>query len=52
MENTQDKHTKFTDWSKHVILTEEQRKKLIAEKLDRARIQYLASKQLRKTVLI
>jgi hypothetical protein len=33
---------KFTDWSKHLHLTEQQRKQLIAEKLERARIQSLA----------
>lgn len=41
---------KFTDWSKHVFLTPEQRKQLIAEKFERAKIQYKATEQLRRKV--
>lgn len=33
---------KFTDWSKHTSLTQEQRNKLIREKFERAKIHYLA----------
>ena len=36
---------KFTDWSKHTYLTEEQREKLIREKMERARIQYLTNQK-------
>jgi hypothetical protein len=37
---------KFTDWSRHVTLTPEQRNKLIQEKIERAKIQYLATQKL------
>jgi hypothetical protein len=33
---------KFTDWSNHTYLTNEQRKQLIQEKIERAKIHYLA----------
>ena len=36
---------KFTDWSKHLYLTPEQRNKLILEKMERARIQHKAMKR-------
>ena len=42
--------SKFTDWSKHMFLTPEQRKQLIAEKIERAKIQSNATKQLRKVI--
>ena len=51
MENVLEYKTqKFTDWSVHVYLTSEQVKQLIAEKLERARIQSLATKHLREKV--
>lgn len=37
---------KFTDWSRHVTLTPEQRNKLIQEKIERAKIQHLATQKL------
>ena len=43
---------KFTDWSKHLYLTEEQRKRLIQEKIERARIQsYVTQRLLDKTIV-
>ena len=36
---------KFTDWSKHQFLTTEQRNKLIQEKIERAKIQYLTNQR-------
>lgn len=36
---------KFTDWSKHVVLTTEERNKLIQEKIDRAKIQHLINQK-------
>lgn len=41
---------KFTDWSKHQFLTEDQRKKLIQEKIERAKIQSLAVMKVYKKV--
>lgn len=40
---------KFIDWSKHRSLTESQLKKLIQEKVLRAKIQSKAMKKLQKT---
>jgi len=46
------KELKFTDWSKHLYLTEEQRKKLIQEKIERAKIQsYVTQRLLDKTIV-
>jgi hypothetical protein len=39
-------NAKITDWSKYVTLTPEQRNKLIQEKIERAKIQYLAMQKL------
>ena len=36
---------KFTDWSRHVTLTPEQRNKLIQEKIERAKMQYLTNQK-------
>ncbi len=37
---------KFTDWSKHTYLTNEQRKQLIQEKIERAKINHMAMRRL------
>jgi hypothetical protein len=36
---------KFTDWSRHTFLTPEQRKQLLTEKIERAKMQYLANQK-------
>ena len=43
---------KFTDWSKHTFLTEEQRKKLIQEKIERAKIQHQATQRVLGKVIV